>query len=206
MRRSVEEYIEKCDPCQKRKEDREFRAPLAEVEMPTTPFEVTSMDITGPYLVKPRGNKYLLTFIDHSTKYVEAYPLKDQTSESCAKIYATQIVTRHGSGSKLITDQGRAFMSSFFQETCKILGIRTSRTSSFHAQSNRKIERFHPSLHTGLSNYINANHNNWDNLVFLPHGLPRNAKHSYRIQSLLPATRQRNDTAEQQQFERQSFK
>jgi hypothetical protein len=58
MRRSVEEYIQKCDLCQKRKEDREFRAPLAEVEMPTTPFEVTSMDITGPCPVTPRGNKY----------------------------------------------------------------------------------------------------------------------------------------------------
>ena len=121
MRRSLEGYIQKCDPSQKRKEDCEFRAPLAEVEMPTTPFEVTSMDITSQYPVTPRGNKYLLTFIDHLTKYVEAYPLKDQTAESCARIYATQIVTRHGSGSKLITDQGRAFMSSFCQETCKHL-------------------------------------------------------------------------------------
>jgi len=69
--------------------------------MPTTPFEVT-YDITGPYTVTPRGNKYLLTFIDHFTKYVEAYPLKDQTAETSARIYATQIVTRHGPGSKLI--------------------------------------------------------------------------------------------------------
>ena len=113
MRRSVKEDIQKCDPCQKRKEDREFRTPLAEVEMPTTPFEVTSMDITGPYPVTPRGNKYL-TFIDHFTKYIEAYPLKDQTAESCARIYATQSVTRHGSGSKLIT--GRVeHLSSFFR-------------------------------------------------------------------------------------------
>ena len=90
MRKSVEEYIQKFDPCQKRKEDREFRAPLAEVQMPTTPFEVTSMDITGPYPVTTRSNKYLLTFIDHFTKYVEAYTLNDQTAESCARIYATQ--------------------------------------------------------------------------------------------------------------------
>jgi len=77
------------------------------------------MDITGPYPVTPKGNKYLLTFIEHFTKHVEAYPLKDQTAESCARIYATQIVTRHGSGSKLITDQGRAFMSLFFLKLAK---------------------------------------------------------------------------------------
>jgi len=58
VRRSVEDYIQKCDLCEKRKEDREFRAPRAEVEMPTTPFEVTSMCIRGPYPVTPRGNKY----------------------------------------------------------------------------------------------------------------------------------------------------
>jgi len=132
--------------------------------MPATPFEVTSMDITGPYPVTPRGNKYLLTFIDHFTKYVEAFPFKDQTAESCARIYATQRVTR-GSDSKLITDQGRAFVF-IFQETWKRLGIRTSRTSSYNAQSDGQVERFHRSLHTGLSNYTNASHNNWDNLVY----------------------------------------
>jgi len=113
MRRLVEEYIQKCGPCQKRKDDREFRPPLAEVEMPTTPFEVTSMDIAGPYPMIPRGNIYLLTLIDNFTKYVEAYPLKDQTAKSCARIDATHIVNRHGSCSKLITDQGRAFLFIF---------------------------------------------------------------------------------------------
>jgi hypothetical protein len=75
------------------------------------------MDNTGPYLKTPRGNKYLLTFIFQLTKYVEAFQIPDQTAEVCARVYATQIITRHCTGSKLITDQGRAFMSSFFQET-----------------------------------------------------------------------------------------
>jgi transposase InsO family protein len=162
------------------------------------------MDIIGPYPVMPRGNKYLLTFIDHFTKYVEAYPLKDQTAESCARIYATQIVTRHGSGSKLITDQGRALMSSFFQETCTILGIRTSRTSSY-PQSNGQIERFYRSLHTGLSSYINANHNNWYKMVYfylMAYRATPNTVTGYSTCYLLHG---REMTAEQRQFESQNF-
>ena len=89
------------------------------MEEPTYPFEVVSIDIPGPYPMTTRKYKYLLTFIDHFTKYAEAFPLQDQTAETCAPVYATQIVTRYGTGSKLITDQGRAFMSSFFRETCK---------------------------------------------------------------------------------------
>ena len=72
------------------------------------------MDITGPYRTTPRGNKYLLTFIDHISKYVEEFPIEDQTAETCARVNATQIVSQYGTGAQLITDQGPAFMSSFF--------------------------------------------------------------------------------------------
>jgi hypothetical protein len=76
------------------------------------------MDIIGPYPLTPRKNKYLLTFIDHFSKCVEADRIPDQTVETCTRGYATQIITRHGCGSALVTGQGRAFISSFFKETC----------------------------------------------------------------------------------------
>jgi len=101
---------------------------------------------------------YLLTFIDHFTRYAEAFPIPDQTAETCARIYATQIVTRHDTDSKLITDQGRAFMSTFCSETCKILGVRKIHTTSYHPMSNGILERWHRSLHTGFSHHINASH------------------------------------------------
>ena len=165
MRKFIDEYIRKCDPCQRRKEDREFIAPLGEVEEPTAPFQVTSMDLTGHYLMTPRKNKYILTFIDHFTKYVEAFPIPDQTAETCARVYATQIVTRHGTVSTLITDQGRSFVSTFFKETCRILKIRKLRTSPYHPISNGMIERLHRSLNTGLSHYVDSANTNWDTLV-----------------------------------------
>jgi len=85
--------------------------------------QVTSVDITGPYLQTPHRNKYLLTFIDHFAKYVEAFPIPDQTAEMCDIVRNTNCHSVW-TGSKLITDKDRAFMSSCFKETCKILGIR----------------------------------------------------------------------------------
>ena len=73
---SVEEYIQKCDPCEKRKEDREFRASLAEVEMPTTPFEVTSMDITGPYPVKTERQLILINIHQPFHKIRRGLPIE----------------------------------------------------------------------------------------------------------------------------------
>ena len=110
-------------------------------------------------------NKYLLTFIDHLTRYAEAIPIPDITAETCARAYATQIIARHGSGSVLVTDQGRQFTSVFFKETCRILGIKKLFSSPLHPQSNGMIERYHRSMNEGLSHYVNANGNNWDKLV-----------------------------------------
>ena len=67
MRQSIE-YIRHCDKCQTRKSKQEFRAPLGEVETLSELFQVTSLDITSPYLVTPRKNRYLLSFIDHFSK------------------------------------------------------------------------------------------------------------------------------------------
>jgi hypothetical protein len=61
MRQTVEDYVTRCDHCQRRKGGHEYRAPLGGVEEPSEPSQVTSMDITGPYPLTPRKNKYLLT-------------------------------------------------------------------------------------------------------------------------------------------------
>ena len=64
MRKTIQKFVRECDPCQKRKENREPAAPLGEVVEPKAPFLVTHIDLTGPYPVTSRGNRYLLTFID----------------------------------------------------------------------------------------------------------------------------------------------
>jgi hypothetical protein len=47
------------DSCQGRKEGRQFTALIGSPEVPERPFKITSMDITGPYPLTPRRNKYL---------------------------------------------------------------------------------------------------------------------------------------------------
>jgi hypothetical protein len=141
MRKAVEGFILECDSCQRRKGDRKFTTPLGCLGDPKVPFEIFPMDITGPYPVIPRKNAtFLLLWISF---YAELHPTQDQLVATFAKYFASQIVARHGSGFKLVTDQGAAFMSSFFNETCRIMRVRRSYTSSYHHMSNGNLERLH---------------------------------------------------------------
>ena len=87
------------------------------------------------------------------------------SAETCARAYATNVIARHGTGSILVTDQGRSFMSALFKETCKILGIKQMNSSAYHAMAQGTIERYHKTMNQGLSHYVNASGTNWDTLI-----------------------------------------
>jgi transposase InsO family protein len=56
-------------------------------------------------------------------------------------------------------------MSGFFNETCKVLGVKHVNTAAYHPQANGTAERFHQTLNRGLSYYVNASGTNWDTLI-----------------------------------------
>jgi len=62
-RQMMEEYISKCDRCERRTTGPQFHASLGELPVPSEFLQITSMDITVPYSFTPHKNKYLLTFI-----------------------------------------------------------------------------------------------------------------------------------------------
>jgi hypothetical protein len=68
MRHMTEDYVVRCDLCQKQKGTHEYLAPLGQVEDPSEPFQVTLVDIMGQYPLTPRNHKCRLTFVDHLTK------------------------------------------------------------------------------------------------------------------------------------------
>jgi len=65
MNRDVEAYVKECESYSKLKVEKNPTAPLGELPETSYPFQLTSLDICGPYLETKRGNQYLLMFIDH---------------------------------------------------------------------------------------------------------------------------------------------
>ena len=70
-----------------------------------------------------RGHRYMLTFFDFR-RYAKAVTISEQTAEETAMDFLTSWVTLHGVPRMLLADQGRNFVSGFFTNLCKGLGIR----------------------------------------------------------------------------------
>ena len=52
------------------------------------------MDIIGPLPQSNKSNLYILTFIDYFTKWPEAFPLNNISSETVAQIMVEEVFTR----------------------------------------------------------------------------------------------------------------
>ena len=146
MREDINIWIQQCEICGAIKPPaKASRAPLG--SMPTgTPWDRLATDILGPVPVTPRGNRYILTVTDYSTKWIEVIPIPDQTAVTCAHIILNEILCRFGCPLTMHSDQDRNYESGVFQELCELLEIRKTRTSRKNPKGNGQIERFNRTL------------------------------------------------------------
>ena len=119
----------------------------------------------GSLPVTERGNKYLLTFVDHFTSFCEALPIAKQDTETIAREFLTKIITQFGVQKRRLTDRGGNFTSALIKETCTLLKIHKLQTSSYNPQASGVCERMHELLIDMLSHFVRKDAKNWDEYV-----------------------------------------
>src|SRR6218665_1709653 len=73
------------------------------------PMECLGIDVTGPHPTSTKGHKYILTVIDHFSRWAEAYPIRNQESLTVASTLLGQWISRYGCPKQILTDQGPCF-------------------------------------------------------------------------------------------------
>ena len=98
------------------------------------------------------GTCYLHTVIDDHSRvaYVEAH--RDETKETATAVLrraVAWVADRGVTVQRVLSDNGGAYRSYLWRDTCAELGITPKRTRPYRPQTNGKIERFHRTLADG---------------------------------------------------------
>ena len=133
MNKNINLWVSQCIKCQKSKIFKHTKSANVEITIPKCRFEHIHMDLVGPLPVS-RGYKYILTIIDRTTRWPEAYPLKDITSDTIVKIFIQNYISRFGIPLQITVDRGSQFTSNLFSNLTNILGIQKSHTTAYHPQ------------------------------------------------------------------------
>ncbi len=146
MRKLLEQGIRNCQRCAA-KSYGHFSPPHRSLPKApeVLPFQFVSVDLVT--LPKTRnGYMYLMTMIDHATRFLEAVPLTNERADTCASAFLSQWVYRYGPPAVLHSDRGAQFTSNIFQQLLQRLGIKKSFSSAFHPEGNSIVERVHRTL------------------------------------------------------------
>ena len=162
MKRSVREWCKQCTRCAARKPpQRRARAAMQKYQV-GVPMERVAIDVMGPLPTSTRGNRYVVVMADYFTKWAEAIATPDQEARTVADVFVRHFLTKFGAPRMIHTDQGKNFESHLFAEMCKLLGIKKTRTTVYHPQSDGMVERFNRTLGTMIVAYAAERPKTWD--------------------------------------------
>lgn len=91
-----------------------------------------------------------MTCIDRFTRWPEAIPISNITTDSVAQAFVTHWIARFGFPHIITTDRGAQFESRVFASLTRFLGTARIRTTAYHPTANGLIERFHRQLKASL--------------------------------------------------------
>jgi transposase InsO family protein len=162
LRPDVRRYVLSCDRCQRRKRNyNQTYSPLTSVTT-NHPGQRIAIDIVS--LPPSRGYTCALVVVDYFTRWPEAYPLRNHTAETVAKVLFQQYFCRYGIPESVHSDRGAEFQSILLQELYVLMGVRGSRTTAYHPQGDGLVERQIQTICESIS-HVDSERSSWvDNL------------------------------------------
>lgn len=180
-------YVESCAVCARMKDPPACRANLKPITDFDKPFDKVAVDILELTRTSS-GNKYCVVFTDYLTKWVEAFPLRNMTAETIAKVFINEVVCRHSAPRVLLSDQGANFRSELVKSVCELFKTTKTQTAPYNPKCDGLVERFNKTLSRMLAAYSNSNQTDWDRylpLVLFAYRTSEQATGKYAPFSLL---------------------
>lgn len=169
IKKDVTSFVNSCTTCQIVGKPNQTIPPypLHPIKVPSEPFQKILIDIVGPLPKTKKGNQYILTILCPTSRYPEAYPLKNIS----AKYVANKLIhmfSTFGIPQEIQSDRGTNFTSDLFNQVLQELGITQTLSTAYHPQSQGALERHHQTLKAMIRKYCHEEGQDWDDgLPFL---------------------------------------
>ena len=164
IRKSIAKYIKQCEKCEIFKVPKENTiAPLKPIETNRV-LELLVMDYIGPLPIAKNGNRYILTMIDHFSKFGVAFPTNRQDSQtviSCLQKFCSS----YGPVERILTDNEKSFISKETLDFLKVWNIKKATSTACHAQTQGICERWNGTLIQILKRYVTEDEKTWDEKI-----------------------------------------
>lgn len=142
--KDINRWVDGCEICQKGKRIAKKSAVIS-IET-ANPLELWEVDLVGPLGESKNGFKYILTIIDHYTRYARAYPLKSKTGKETARRLRMAIEEEGDSPLTILSDNGLEFVNPETKRMAEEFKIVWKHSSPYHPTTTGSVERFNQTL------------------------------------------------------------
>jgi transposase InsO family protein len=166
LSQDVAQYIRNCHACKRSHVPRD-RAPgfLHPLPVPERPWQHVAMDFKSFPKAKS-GHDAAYVVIDRLSKQSISIPCyKTTTAKQMAQLYVSYVYRHRGAPQTIVSDRGPQFVSDFWNEFCRILGIKLKLSTAFHPQTDGQTEVMNQYLDQRLRPFVNYYQDNWPDLL-----------------------------------------
>jgi transposase InsO family protein len=112
------------------------------------------------------GHDMIFVVIDRLGKRAYSIPCyKTTTAKDMARLFITYIWRTHGPPDTIVSDRGPQFISEFWNELCRILGIKLKLSTANHAPTDGQTEIMNQYIDQRLRPFVNYYQDNWSELL-----------------------------------------
>jgi hypothetical protein len=109
--------------------------------------------ITG--LPRAHGKDCIFMVVDRLTKFAHFFPIAiDFNAVQVAELFFREVFRLHGLPKTIISDRDNRFMSTFWQELFRLVGMALTPSTSYHPQTDGQIEIVNKWVEGYLRNYV----------------------------------------------------
>nr|XP_016470841.1 PREDICTED: uncharacterized protein LOC107793073 [Nicotiana tabacum] len=140
MEEDGENFMAKCDKCQRYGNNMHQPAELLHPVVVSWPFMKWGMDIVGPLLQAKGKVRFLLVFTDYITKWVEAGAFNQVREKEVRDFIWRNITCQFGMAKKIVCDNGPQFIGAQITNFFQSWRIKRITSTPYHPVGNAQVE------------------------------------------------------------------